>query len=182
MSTSVAVLMGGWSSEREVSLVSGGAIVDALANTEFDVRAIDVQRDVAGLITELTPAPDVVLNALHGRCGEDGCIQGILECLNLKYTHSGVMASALAMDKPMAKRLFEVVGIPCAPHEIATRADFKAGNVMDMPFVIKPMNEGSSVGVTIVLEDSNLPSLDDDSWTFGDTVMIEKYVPGRGRP
>lgn len=179
MSTSVAVLMGGWSSEREVSLVSGGAIVDALANTEFDVRAIDVQRDVAGLVGKLTPAPDVVLNALHGRYGEDGCIQGVLECLGLKYTHSGVMASALAMDKPMAKRLFESVGIPCAPHEIATRADFKAGSVMDKPFVIKPMNEGSSVGVTVILDDSHLPSLDDGSWTFGDTVMVEKYIPSR---
>lgn len=179
MSTSVAVLMGGWSSERAVSLVSGGAMVDALADSEFDVRAIDVQRDVSSLVAGLTPAPDIVLNALHGRYGEDGCIQGILECLGLKYSHSGVLASALAMDKPMAKKLFESVGIPCARHEIATRADFRAGKVMDKPFVIKPMNEGSSVGVTVVLEDSNLPSLDDDSWTFGEIVMVEKYVPGR---
>lgn len=179
MSTSVAVLMGGWSSEREVSLVSGGAIVDALTGPEYVVRAIDVQRDVAGLVTDLSPAPDVVLNALHGRYGEDGCIQGILECLGVKYTHSGVMASAIAMDKPMAKRLFESAGIPCATHEIVTRDDFRAGNVMEMPFVIKPMNEGSSVGVTVVLKESDLPSLDDESWTFGDTVMVEKYVPGR---
>ena len=179
MNSSVAVLMGGWSSERDISLVSGGAIVDALANTEFSVRAIDVQRDVAGLVTELTPAPDIVLNALHGRYGEDGCIQGILECLGLKYTHSGVLASSLAMDKPMAKQLFESVGIPCAPHEIVTRADFQAGQVMAKPFVIKPLNEGSSVGVTIVLEDTNLPSLDHSSWIFGDRVMVEKYIPGR---
>ena len=104
MSRSVAVLMGGWSSEREVSLVSGGAIVDALKTSGLDVRAIDVQRDVAGLAAQLSPSPDVVVNALHGRYGEDGCVQGILECLGLAYTHSGVMASALAMDKPMAKR------------------------------------------------------------------------------
>ena len=179
MSTSVAVLMGGWSSEREVSLVSGGAIVDALDAPEFDVRAIDVQRDVAQLATQLTPAPDVVLNALHGRYGEDGCIQGVLECLDLRYTHSGVMASALAMDKPMAKRLFEAAGIPCPPHEIATRDDFKNGAVMDIPFVIKPMNEGSSVGVTIVLDQADIPAPDSNAWTFGDSVMVEKYIPGR---
>ena len=179
MSRSVAVLMGGWSSEREVSLVSGGAIVDALRQTEFEVRPIDVQRDVAKLVSELEPAPDIVLNALHGRYGEDGCIQGILEFLGLAYTHSGVMASALAMDKPMAKRLFETVGIPCPPHEIATRDDLRSGTVMNKPFVIKPMNEGSSVGVTIVLQDDDLPALDDDAWALGDAVMVEKYVPGR---
>lgn len=179
MSRSVAVLMGGWSSEREVSLVSGGAMVDALDDQEFDVRAIDVQRDVSSLATQLSPAPDVVLNALHGRYGEDGCIQGILECLGLVYTHSGVMASALAMDKPMAKRLFESVGIPCPHHQIATRDDFKAGKVMDIPFVIKPMNEGSSVGVTIVLNETDIPAADSDAWTFGDAVMVEKYISGR---
>ena len=179
MSRSVAVLMGGWSSEREVSLVSGGAIVDALRQTEFEVRPIDVQRDVAKLVSQLEPAPDIVLNALHGRYGEDGCIQGILEFLGLAYTHSGVMASALAMDKPMAKRLFETVGIPCPPHEIATRDDLRSGTVMNKPFVIKPMNEGSSVGVTIVLQDDDLPALDDDAWALGDAVMVEKYVPGR---
>lgn len=179
MSRSVAVLMGGWSSERDVSLVSGGAIVDALDSSEFDVQAIDVQRDVGKLAAQLSPAPDVVLNALHGRYGEDGCVQGILECLGLTYTHSGVMASALAMDKPMAKRLFESVGIPCPRHEIATRNDFKAGKTMDIPFVIKPMNEGSSVGVTIVLTESDIPAADSDAWTFGDAVMVEKYIPGR---
>ena len=179
MRRSVAVLMGGWSSEREVSLVSGGAIVDALRQTEFEVRPIDVQRDVAKLVSQLEPAPDIVLNALHGRYGEDGCIQGILEFLGLAYTHSGVMASALAMDKPMAKRLFETVGIPCPPHEIATRDDLRSGTVMNKPFVIKPMNEGSSVGVTIVLQDDDLPALDDVAWAFGDAVMVEKYVPGR---
>jgi D-alanine-D-alanine ligase len=179
MSRSVAVLMGGWSNEREVSLVSGGAILDALAETEFEARGIDVQRDVAQLAAQLSPAPDVVLNALHGRYGEDGCIQGILECLGLTYTHSGVMASALAMDKPMAKRLFEEVGIPCPRHEIATRDNFKSGAVMDIPFVIKPLNEGSSVGVTIVLTEADIPAPDSDAWTFGEFVMVEKYIPGR---
>ena len=179
MSRSVAVLMGGWSNEREVSLVSGGAILSALEDTEFEVRGIDVQRDVAQLAAQLCPAPDVVLNALHGRYGEDGCVQGILECLGLTYTHSGVMASALAMDKPMAKRLFEQVGIPCPRHEIATRDDFKSGAVMDIPFVIKPLNEGSSVGVTIVLTEADIPAPDSDAWTFGEFVMVEKYIPGR---
>ena len=179
MSRSVAVLMGGWSNEREVSLVSGGAILNALEETDFEARGIDVQRDVAQLAAQLSPAPDVVLNALHGRYGEDGCVQGILECLGLTYTHSGVMASALAMDKPMAKRLFEQVGIPCTQHEIATRDDFKSGAVMEIPFVIKPLNEGSSVGVTIVLTETDIPAPDSDAWTFGEFVMVEKYIPGR---
>ena len=173
----VAVLLGGWSSEREVSLSSGAQIVKALEAAGYDVRAIDVGRDMAALLAALTPAPDVVVNALHGSFGEDGRIQGLLDCLGIPYTHSGVLASALAMDKPMAKRLFEAEGIPVAPHEMVTREQFAAGEYMAPPFVIKPSAEGSSVGVHIVLERGDIPPV--SAWEFGAAAMIEQYVPGR---
>jgi len=175
---SVAVLMGGISSEREVSLVSGRAVADALAEAGYRVTPIEVGRDVEALIAALKPRPDVVFNALHGRYGEDGCVQGLLELLAIPYTHSGVMASALAMDKPMAKRLFVQAGIPCAEHVIARREAVLAGDVMKRPYVIKPFNEGSSVGVQIVLDGSNRPMREAD-WKYGETVMVERYVPGR---
>ena len=113
MNTSVVVLAGGWSRERDVSLMGSECIVSALRGAGYDVRVIDVQRDMSSLIRALRPQPDVVYNALHGPYGEDGCIQGMLECLGIRYTHSGVLASALAMDKPMAKLLFQTAGIPC---------------------------------------------------------------------
>lgn len=177
MTKTVAVLMGGWSSEREVSLSSGTQMAKALEDAGYDVKRIDVQHDIPALIAALTPAPDVVLNALHGRYGEDGRIQGLLDCMGIPYTHSGLLASAIAMDKPTAKRLFEAEGIRCAPHEMVTREDFAAGRHMAPPFVMKPVDEGSSVNVHIVLEKSDIPSLDD--WTFGKAAMVEKYVPGR---
>lgn len=179
MTKSVAVLMGGWSSEREVSLTSGAEIVKALDSPDYDVREIDVQRDMTDLLRQLDPAPDVVFNALHGRYGEDGCVQGILECMGLRYTHSGVLASAIAMDKPMAKRLFELADIPCPPHQIVARADFEASRLMAPPLVIKPLNEGSSVGVQIVLDAEDMPDPEASAWEFGNQVMVEKYVPGR---
>jgi D-alanine-D-alanine ligase len=179
MSKRVAVLLGGISSEREVSLVSGAAVAEALRDTGYDVVEIDVGPDLIAVINALSPAPDAVFNALHGRYGEDGCMQGTLDLLNIPYTHSGVLASALAMDKPMAKRLFEEVGIPCAKHVIAGREDVLAGNVMEPPYVVKPLNEGSSVGVHIVTDDVSNSRLTDTQWTFGDKVMVEKYIPGR---
>ncbi|MEX2453318.1 MAG: D-alanine--D-alanine ligase [Rhodospirillaceae bacterium] len=177
MTRSVAVLMGGWSSEREVSLSSGGQMAKALEHAGYDVRRIDVRHDIPALLRALSPAPDVVVNALHGRYGEDGRIQGLLDCLGIPYTHSGMLASAIAMDKPTAKRLFEDEGIRCAPHEMVSRADFEAGRHMAPPFVMKPVDEGSSVGVHIVLEAADIPSAAD--WSFGAAVMMEKYVPGR---
>jgi D-alanine-D-alanine ligase len=179
MNKRVAVLLGGISSEREVSLVSGAAVAEALRDKGYDVVEIDVGADLAAVITALNPAPDAVFNALHGRYGEDGCMQGTLDLLNIPYTHSGVLASALAMDKPMAKRLFEEAGIPCAKHVIASREEVLAGNVMAPPYVVKPLNEGSSVGVQIVSDDATNSVMTDSQWSFGDKVMIEKYVPGR---
>jgi len=179
MTQHVAVLMGGWSAEREVSLVSGAAVVQALGDAGMTVTSIDVQRDMGALLTRLFPRPDAVFNALHGRFGEDGCVQGLLDILDIPYTHSGLLASALAMDKPMAKRLFAEAGIPVAEHLIVSREDILAGDVMDRPYVIKPLNEGSSVGVHIVLEGDNEPLFGDTGWPFGDRVMVEKFIPGQ---
>ena len=175
----VAVLMGGWSAEREVSLVSGAACANALKAAGYQITAIDVQRDMGPLLTRLYPKTDVVFNALHGRFGEDGCVQGLLDILDLPYTHSGLLASALAMDKPMAKSVFEAQGIPVSPHVIASREQVLAGDVMARPYVIKPFNEGSSVGVRIVRDGDNHQPLEDSGWTYGETVMVEKFVPGR---
>ncbi len=187
MATSVMVLMGGWSSEREVSLVSGRHVAEALADSGYDVRTHDVRRDIPALIRALAPPPDVIFNALHGRFGEDGTVQGLLELVGTPYTHSGVLASAIAMDKPMAKRLFTDAGIRCAEHVVAAREDALSGAVMDPPYVIKPLNEGSSVGVKIVLgpgedggEDGGEEAGEDGAdGSLGEVVMVERYVRGR---
>ncbi|MBL8667038.1 MAG: D-alanine--D-alanine ligase [Rhodospirillales bacterium] len=178
MSKRVAVLMGGWSSEREVSLVSGAAVADGLCQAGYDAYAIDVRRDVPALLAGLTPKPDVVFNALHGRWGEDGTIQGLLDILAIPYTHSGVLASALAMHKPQAKQVLAHAGVPVAEHVIVRRDDFAGGDPMPRPFVIKPMNEGSSVGVRIVRNGSNIGALNGD-WQFGEQVMVERFIAGR---
>ena len=178
MSSHVVVLMGGWSAEREVSLVSGAAVANALSNAGYTVTSIDVQRDMSSLLSRLYPKPDVVFNALHGRYGEDGCVQGLLNILNIPYTHSGVLASALAMDKPMAKRLMKDAGITVADHQIVTREEMTNSGVMDAPFVIKPLNEGSSVGVSIIHENDHFDP-DAAEWSYGEQVMLEEYIAGR---
>lgn len=178
MNSHVAVLMGGWSKEREVSLVSGAAVATALNDTGFQVTEIDVHQDAATLLTQLYPIPDKVFNALHGRFGEDGCVQGLLNILGVPYTHSGVLASALAMDKPMSKRVFKEVGITVADHQILTREQLPQTVFGSKPHVIKPLNEGSSVGVNIIYEgDRYMPT--EKEWPFGNHVMAEQYIPGR---
>ncbi len=180
MTRHVAVLMGGWSAEREVSLVSGAAVTKALKEADYRVTSIDVQRDMGSLLTRLYPRPDAVFNALHGRYGEDGCVQGLLDILDIPYTHSGLLASALAMNKPMAKRLFAAAGIPVPEEIIADRETIMAGDIMPRPYVIKPINEGSSVGVLIVREGDNQSPFDaGESWRYGRHVMVEKFIPGR---
>ena len=179
MAKKVAVVMGGWSSEREVSLVSGKAVAAALATEGYDVGAIELRRDLAELVGRLTPPPDVVFNALHGRFGEDGCIQGVLDILAIPYTHSGVLASALAMDKPTAKRLFADAGIRCAEHAVVDRETLLSGAAMEPPYVVKPINEGSSVGVHIVFDDSDQIPLHEADWPFAEEVMVERYISGR---
>ena len=179
MTGSVAVLMGGWSSEREVSLTSGAEVLKALASAGYDVRPIRVERRLDDLLTQLEPRPAVVFNALHGRYGEDGCIQGVLECLGIPYTHSGVLASALAMDKPAAKQLFAAAGIPCPAHRILAPDEYLRADLGPLPAVVKPANEGSSVGVRIVQEPGDKRDADVGDWSFGDRIMVEEFVPGR---
>lgn len=179
MSRRVAVLMGGWSPEREVSLVSGDAVAKALRGLGYEVSEIDLSPDMGALLGALDPRPDVVFNALHGRHGEDGCVQGLLELMGLPYTHSGVLASALAMDKPVAKRLFAEAGIPCPKGQVMSREEVCAGNAFPPPYVIKPLNQGSSVGVHIVFDGDNAPPFGDQAWPFGDLVLVEEYIPGR---
>jgi D-alanine-D-alanine ligase len=175
MSKHVAVLMGGWSAEREVSLVTGAASAEALRAKGYKVTTIDVGRNVAELLLRLKP--DVCFNALHGPYGEDGTIQGLLEILGLPYTHSGVLASALALDKPMARRLFRDAGLNIAEGMVLRRHQVLAGRLPPKPYVIKPTNEGSSVGVRIVLEQDNFTPAD-ESWPYGDKVLVERYIPG----
>ncbi len=172
----IAVIMGGWSAEREVSLSSGKAVAEALLANGHAVTTIDATPDLARQLKQAVP--DVVFNALHGRYGEDGTVQGLLEILKLPYTHSGVLASSLAMDKPMSKVHFEAAGIPCAEGMIVSKEAMMAEEPMSRPYVIKPLNEGSSVGVTIVGEGDTCSFAEDD-WPFGDEVLVERYIPGR---
>ncbi len=173
--TRVAVLMGGRSAEREVSLVSGAECAKALRAAGFEVVEIDAGKDLAARL--VAAAPDVVFNALHGRWGEDGCVQGLLETMGLPYTHSGVLASALAMDKMRAKEVFAARGVPVMPGRLVCRAEVEGSHPMEPPYVVKPYNEGSSVGVYIVQSGANGPArLAADA---PDVLMVEKYAPGR---
>ncbi len=176
----VAVLGGGFSKERDVSLVSGRAAEKAIKAKGIAATFIDVTRDMGALVSTLNDAkPDVVFNALHGRYGEDGCVQGLLDMMAIPYTNSGRLASAAAMDKPLAKRLFASAGIPVADENIVTVAEAEKGDVMDRPYVLKPVNEGSSVGVKIVRDGDNRPPLSDLGLADTDPIMAERYIPGR---
>lgn len=167
--------MGGVSAEREVSLSSGRECAKALRAAGFEVTEIDAGGDLAERLR--MAAPDVVFNALHGRWGEDGCVQGMLEWLRLPYTHSGVLASALAMDKTRTKEAYRAAGLPVVQSRLATRAEVAAGHVLPVPYVVKPNNEGSSVGVYLVLEGANAPPVLSDA--MPEVVMVETYAPGR---
>ncbi len=171
----VVVLMGGPSAEREVSLSSGRECATALREAECEVIEVDADRDVAARLIEI--APDVVFNALHGPGGEDGVIQGVLEWLKIPYTHSGVLASALALDKERTKDLYRKEGLPVVDSILAAAVDVRAAHAIPPPYVVKPYNEGSSVGIYIVHEDANgPPQLADD---MPEQVMVEAYAPGR---
>lgn len=178
MSKHVAVLMGGWSAEREVSLRSGEGCARALEGSGYRVTRVDVGRDVAEVLARLKP--DVAFNALHGCPGEDGTLQGILEILRIPYSHSGVLASALAMDKAQAKIVMAAAGVPVADGFVVTRAEAAKGHVMEPPYVLKPVCEGSSVGVFIVREDQAHPpqELTRPDWTHGETLLAERFIPG----
>jgi D-alanine-D-alanine ligase len=176
--THVAVLMGGWSSEREVSLRSGKASADALERQGFRVTRIDVGRDIASVLA--ATKPDAALNMLHGRPGEDGLIQGVLEVLAIPYSHSGVLASALAMKKDQANVVLKAAGVPVPEGRAISRFEAAKGHPMARPYVLKPLAEGSSVGVFIVTEDHAHPpqELNRADWAYGETLLCERYIPG----
>ncbi|HET7802656.1 MAG TPA: D-alanine--D-alanine ligase [Pseudolabrys sp.] len=175
----VAVLMGGWSAEREISLRSGKACADALERSGYQVSRIDVDRDVAATLR--ARKPDVALNVLHGRPGEDGTLQGLLEVLGIPYSHSGVLASALAMKKDIAKSVLRSAGVPVPGGLVAARKEAATRHLLPPPYVLKPVAEGSSVGVFIVREDHKHPpqELTRADWAFGHRILVEPYIPGK---
>jgi D-alanine-D-alanine ligase len=177
--TRVAVLYGGISAEREVSLSSGEKVIAALREAGFDVQPIDVGHDLGAVIAALTPKPDAVFNALHGRFGEDGAIQGVLDWMGIPYTHSGVRASALAMDKVAAKAVFAAAGLPVAAGRLVEMPELEAADPMPRPYVVKPANEGSSVGVHIVRQGDNRRVDIARSWNYGSAALVEEYIAGR---
>jgi D-alanine-D-alanine ligase len=175
----VAVLMGGWSAEREISLRSGKACADALERVGYRVSRVDVDRDIAAALRVLKP--DAALNVLHGRPGEDGTLQGMLEILGIPYSHSGVLASALAMQKDTAKIVLKAAGVPVPGGMVAERREVAKKHLLPPPYVIKPVAEGSSVGVFVVREDHAHPpqELTRPDWHFGDKVLVEPFIPGK---
>lgn len=179
MKPEVALLMGGWSPEREVSLSSGRECAKALRDLGHRVRVIDVTPDLPALLRALEPRPEVVFNALHGIGGEDGTVQGVLEMLRLPYTHSGVLASALAMHKPTAKAIFRDAGLPVADDVVVGRAELLNSEPLPPPFVIKPVNQGSTVGVRIVRAGDNSWREELEGWRYGEEILVERYIAGR---
>lgn len=179
MSKHVAVLMGGWSAEREISLRSGRACADAAERAGYRVTRVDVGRDIANVLTTLKP--DAALNVLHGRPGEDGTLQGILEILAIPYSHSGVMASAVAMQKDVAKVVMQANGVPVPQGRVVSRHEAAKAHPLPRPYVLKPIAEGSSVGVFIVTEQHEHPpqELTREDWAFGEQVLCERYIPGK---
>ncbi|ARP97945.1 D-alanine--D-alanine ligase [Pseudorhodoplanes sinuspersici] len=179
MTKHVAVLMGGWSSERQVSLWSGEACAKAAERIGYRVTRVDVARDVATVLDRLKP--DVALNVLHGRPGEDGTIQGVLEILGIPYSHSGVQASSLAMKKDLAKVMLAAAGVPVPQGRVVSRLEAAKEHVLPRPYVIKPIAEGSSVGVFIVTDGHDHPpqELFREDWTFGEMLLCETFIPGK---
>jgi len=175
----VAVLLGGLSAERKVSLDSGTACAAALESAGYAVTRIDAGHDLARRLAEVKP--EVCFNALHGRWGEDGCVQGLLELMGIPYTHSGVLASALAMHKERAKAVMKAAGVPVVDGKVVRRSEAAKAHMLPRPYVLKPVSEGSSVGVHIVREDHEHPpqELNDPGWAFGEELLAERYIPGR---
>jgi D-alanine-D-alanine ligase len=175
----VAVLYGGISAEREVSLSSGAQVIAALRHAGYEVVPVEVGGDLGAVIAALDPKPDAVFNALHGRFGEDGVIQGVLDWLDIPYTHSGVRASALAMDKAASRAVFAAAGLPVANGRVIEIGELLDGDPLPLPYVVKPLNEGSSVGVEILREGCNRrPEIARD-WRFGPQALVEEFIPGR---
>jgi D-alanine-D-alanine ligase len=179
MRKNVALLVGGWSAERDVSLTKGRDVEKALIEAGYNVKWVEVTRDLPKLLNDLTPRPDAIFNNLHGQGGEDGVMQGVLEVLGLPYTHSGVLASAIGMDKPACKILAASVGVKVPDGGVFDVKDVLARDVMPRPYVVKPSDEGSSVGVRIMMDGDNQPPVASESWAFGTKVLVETYIPGK---
>jgi D-alanine-D-alanine ligase len=177
--TRVAVLHGGISNEREVSLSTGKQVAAALREAGYDTSLIDVTDDLPALLTALTPRPDAVFNALHGRFGEDGAIQGVLDWLGIPYTHSGVRASAIAMNKEVSKAMFLAAGLPVPNGAIIPIEQLSDADPLPLPYVIKPVSEGSSVGVEIIRQGDNRRAAVVHAWRYGRSALVEEYIPGR---
>ena len=177
--TKVLVVMGGLSSERDISVMSGDGVATALREAGMDVIPYHLTTDIGGFVAVLTrEKPDVVFNALHGRYGEDGCIQGLLEMMRIPYTHSGVLASAIGMDKAMTRRIARTMGIPVADGFVVSRSDFEAGHELPMPYVLKPNDDGSSFGVSIVRTTADREAAL-AVWPADKMMLTEAYIPGR---
>ena len=179
IATHIAIVCGGLSGEREVSLASGAAVEAALKQSSMRTTLIDADTSLAAQLLELKP--DIIFNALHGQWGESGVVQGLFESLAIPYTHSGVLASALAMNKEQSKIIFAAAGLPLAEHLIAERAEIAREHLLPPPYVIKPLAEGSSLGVFIVKEGANAPPsiLSSADWQYGERLMVERYIEGR---
>jgi len=179
MTKHVAVLMGGWSNERPVSLSSGKGCAEALRNAGYRVTEIDVDRNIYNVLRDLRP--DVAFNGLHGAFGESGMMQALLELIEIPYTHSGVLASALAMDKHQAKIMFKAAGIPVTDHLVLNRAEVARAHAMPPPYVVKPIADGSSFGVFVVKAGTSHPPQEilREDWVGGEEIMVERYIPGR---
>jgi D-alanine-D-alanine ligase len=176
----VTVLMGGMSSEREVSLSTGRGVLGALRDAGYTATALDAGTDLAAIVDTLgRERPDVVFNALHGRFGEDGAIQGVLDWMGIPYTHSGVRASAVAMDKEAARAVFAAAGLPIARGGALPVEQLAEADPLPLPYVVKPLNEGSSVGVEIVREGSNIRGEIVRNWRYGPLALAEEFIPGR---
>ena len=177
MNAHVAIIMGGTSAEREVSIVTGKAVEEALVSVGYKVTTIDANDSLAEKL--INCSPDIVFNALHGKIGEDGCVQGLLETLQIPYTHSGVLASAIAMNKPVAKRLFKEAGLQCPEGRVLNIDELSGKSIFKPPYVIKPLREGSSVGVFIIDNKNSEPLFSLDKWCYGSKVLVEEFIPGR---
>lgn len=179
MAKKVALLVGGWNAEREVSINKGKHVEAALRESGYDVNVVEVTKDIQKLLNDLTPKPDVVFNNIYGRIGEDGILAGFLEMLEIPYTCSGVMAAAITMDKPMAKRMAASVGVPVAQGGLATKDEVLAESVVERPYVVKPYNEGSSVDTYVVKENDNLLEMIGNRWSYGEHALVEEFIPGK---
>jgi len=175
----VAVLYGGISAEREVSLATGAQVIAALRDAGYEVTPVEVGSDLGAVIAALDPKPDAVFNALHGRFGEDGVIQGVLDWLDIPYTHSGVRASALAMDKAASRAVFVAAGLPVAHGRVIEIGELQESDPLPLPYVVKPLNEGSSVGVEILRHGDNRRPEIARAWRFGPQALVEEFIPGR---